>query len=270
VTGPTSADDGSLFVPDGDLLVPTELARGPWSPDSLHGGPVAAAVVRSVERAVAPDDALAICRLTLELVRPVGTGPLAVSSTVVRPGRKVQLVDSVVRQGDLEVAWGRSLRIRVDPTIPVTTPSAPEDPAPDGPDSGERLASTWDAYPAFHNAGMEVRFVGGRFDRRGPGTAWFRLQVPVVAGEEPSPVQRAVAAADFGNGISAELDLGSALFINPDLTVSLHRPPVGEWVCVAARTRFGSPGIGATESALWDEEGRIGRAVQQLFVEPAR
>jgi len=29
----------SLFEPDGDRLVPTELARGPWSPESLHGAP---------------------------------------------------------------------------------------------------------------------------------------------------------------------------------------------------------------------------------------
>ena len=31
-------------------------------------------------------------------------------------------------------------------------------------------------------------------------------------------------------------------FINPDLTLVVHRPPVGEWVCLDARTRFGAPG----------------------------
>jgi len=92
----------------------------------------------------------------------------------------------------------------------------------------------------------------------------------VVDGETPSPVQRVVAAADFGNGISAELDFRTALFINPDLTVSLTRPPEGEWVCVDARTRFGAPGLGTAESVLWDVDGRIGRAVQDLLVEPAR
>ncbi len=102
---------------------------------------------------------------------------------------------------------------------------------------------------------------------RGPATAWFRLRYPVVLGEEPSPWQRAVAAADFGNGVGAELDFGSSRFINPDLTVSIHRPPVGEWVCLSSRTRFGTPGIGATESELWDGHGRIGRAVQNLLVE---
>lgn len=259
----------SLFVPDGDRLVPTELARGPWSADSLHGGPVAAAVARSVE-GITGDDGLALTRLTLDLLRPVADAPIAVVSRVARPGRRVQVVETVVSQSGVEVTWARSLRIRFDPTLPPVSASTPEDPAPAGPESGVEVASTVQDYPAFHNQGMEIRFVGGRFDRSGPSTAWFRLACPVVVGETPSPVQRAVAAADFGNGISAELDFRTHLFINPDLTVSLIRPPVGEWVCVDARTRFGAPGIGSAESVLWDEGGRIGSAVQDLLVEPIR
>jgi hypothetical protein len=117
---------------------------------------------------------------------------------------------------------------------------------------------------------MEVRFVEGRFDRLGPATAWFRLRGPVVLGSPTSPWQRVAAAADFGNGVSAELPFATSLFINPDLTVSVHRPPEGEWVCLQARTRLGSPGVGASESALWDTRGRIGRAIQNLVVEVAR
>ena len=271
MTGARIADEPTaLFVADGELLVPTELARGPWSPDSLHGGPVAAAVARSVERSAAGGDGLVLVRLTLDLIRPVGTAPIQVSSRLVRPGRKVQLVDTIVTQAGQEVASSRSLRIRVDAALPEVIPSTPEDAPPDGPELSEELRSSHQAYRAFHTHGMQIRFVHGRFDRPGPAAAWFRLRFPVVAGESPSPVQRAVAAADFGNGIGAELDFATDVFINPDLTVSLHRPPVGEWVCVDTRTRFGSPGVGAAESALWDEEGRIGRSVQNLYVEPAR
>jgi hypothetical protein len=79
-----------------------------------------------------------------------------------------------------------------------------------------------------------------------------------------------MAVADFGNGVSSELEFGSYLFINPDLTVYLLRDPVGEWVCLDARTRFGPPGTGLAESALWDERGRMGRALQSLFVERVR
>jgi hypothetical protein len=102
----------------------------------------------------------------------------------------------------------------------------------------------------------------------GPATVWFRLRCPVVLGEEATPWQRGAAAADFGNGVSSELDFTAATFINADLTLSMHRPPVGEWVCLEARTRYGSPGLASAESAVWDEQGRIGRAVQHLVVQP--
>ena len=92
----------------------------------------------------------------------------------------------------------------------------------------------------------------------------------MVAGEEPSALQRALAAADFGNGVSAALDWSAWAFINPDLTVYLEREPVGPWVGLDAQTRVGPDGIAVAESVLHDERGRIGRAVQALLVEPRR
>jgi hypothetical protein len=270
MTGPDRANDDvdALFVPDGPRLVPTDRARGPWTPDSLHGGPVAAAVARATEQSVPADDGMRTTRLTLELLRPVGTAPMTVTGAVVRPGRRVQVVDTVVEQGGVEVAWGRAVRIRVDPDLDAPEPVTPEDPAPDPPERGTEVPSPLGRYRGFHNAGVGIRYVSGRLGIPGPATAWFRLLVPVVAGEEPSPEQRAVAVSDFGNGISAELDFTASLFINPDLTVHLVRPPEGEWICLDARTRFGPPGTGLAESALWDTRGRIGRALQSLYIGP--
>jgi hypothetical protein len=256
----------ALFIEEGGAMVPTVNARGPWTPDALHGGPVAALVARAAE-SVPGGDELQLVRITLELLRPVPLKPLHVTSAVVRPGRRVQLIDTVIESGGVEVAWSRALRIRRSGQEQQAEPTVPEDAAPDPPELGVSLPTVVDGYRAFHNEGMEIRFVGGVFNQPGPATGWFRLRCPVVLGEVPTPWQRAAGAADFGNGISAELEFGSGLFINPDLTVSLHRPPVGEWVCLDARTRFGTPGIGAAESELWDVEGRIGRAVQHLVVE---
>jgi hypothetical protein len=266
VTGAGEAD--ALFVPDGDHVVPTERSRGPWSPDALHGGPVAALVAGSVE-ALSGGDGLQLVRIGLELLRPVPVAPLFVTSMVARPGRRVQLVDTVVEADGVEVAWSRALRIRAA-DADVREPTVPEDPAPAPPEHGVTSPTDPKAYRAFHNGGMEMRFVEGRFDALGPATAWFRLRCPVVLGTATSPWQRAAAAADFGNGVSAEIPFATSLFINPDLTVSVHRPPLGEWVCLRARTRFGTPGIGAAESELWDRHGRIGRAVQSLLVEPGQ
>jgi hypothetical protein len=93
----------------------------------------------------------------------------------------------------------------------------------------------------------------------------MRQLVPLVAGEEPSPLQRTLVIADVGNGISAVLDPSEFLFINVDLTVHLERMPEGEWICVDAATRPRPNGIGSAESELADRRGRIGRGVQTLL-----
>ena len=117
----------------------------------------------------------------------------------------------------------------------------------------------------YHTA-MEWRSVDGGFLEPGPATVWMRMGCPLVAGEEPTPLQRTLVAADVGNGISAVLDWRRYLFINVDLTVHLERMPEGEWVCVDAVTLPQRNGIGTAESVLSDERGRIGRAAQALLI----
>lgn len=268
-----AAEPGSLFEPDGTVLVPTTRARGPWSPDALHGGPVAALVARCAERhGDNGEDGRQLARLTLELLRPVPLAPLTVTSAPVKSGRRVQLLDVVVRAGEVELATARVLRLRVASDGPDPGGrSSPEVPAPPPPEACPPAPAPYDRYEAFHNRGVEMRFadrLGGSVP--GPSTVWIRLRVPVVAGEAPTPWQRTAAVADFGNGISSELDFTTTTFVNADLTVSVHRPPSGEWVCLDARTRYGTPGIAAAESALWDRQGRVGRSLQHLVVEAAR
>jgi len=114
---------------------------------------------------------------------------------------------------------------------------------------------------------VEMRRAAGSWTEPGAATMWFRLLVPVVAGEEPSPLQRVAVAADFGNGVSAALERGKYLFINPDLTINLHRHPVGDWVALDAVTYAEADGVGMAESALSDQRGRIGRSLQSLLVD---
>jgi Thioesterase-like superfamily len=111
---------------------------------------------------------------------------------------------------------------------------------------------------------MEIVFARGKFLEPGPATVWMRPRVALVEGEEFTPLQRVMVAADGGNGVSAPLDWSGFIFINTDLSVHLLRPPVGEWVCLDAVTHV--DGIGMTDTALWDERGRIGRAAQTLLV----
>lgn len=258
----------ALFEPDGSRYAPTELARGPWSPQALHGGPPAGLLARSAE--LAPGgDAMQVARISIELLRPVPLAPLDVETTLLRPGRKVQLVGASLRAGSTEVARAVALRIRtID--LPVPTVPSPVVPPP-GPEAGRAGGAPWESlsdYPAFHNQGVEHRFVAGGFDRPGPATDWIRLRLPLVAGEPTSPLARVVAVADFGNGVSWVLPRRDGWqFINPDLTVGLHRLPAGEWVCLEAETAVEPHGIGQSVSRLWDERGRLGWAMQSLLLE---
>jgi hypothetical protein len=260
----------AIFVRDGDLYVPTELARGPWSPDAQHGGAPAALLARLIEH-FAGGASMFVARLTVELLRPVPISPLAPRVRFTRPGRKVQLVEASLSSGDVEVARCTGLRIRrTDIALPPILPNYRQPPAPAG---GISSQPPWASvgYRAFHNAGVEHRFVAGSFDRPGPATDWIRLRVPLVEGEETSALCRVAAAADFGNGVSWVVHRSDGFsFINPDLSVYLHRYPAGEWVCLDAVTYVEPHAVGLAESRVFDERGPIGRAAQSLLIERAR
>jgi Thioesterase-like superfamily len=145
-------------------------------------------------------------------------------------------------------------------------PASPDEPAPAPPEA----ATVKPFFPTGQDTGyhtaMDARFVSGGFVEPGPAVVWLRMRQPLVGSEPPSPLVRALVAADTGNGVSAELDFRVHLFINTELTVHLFREPEGEWVCLDAVTRTGSAGVGLSESVLADTRGRFGRADQTLFV----
>jgi hypothetical protein len=101
----------------------------------------------------------------------------------------------------------------------------------------------------------------------GPCRAWFRLRVPVVAGEDPTPAQFAMVVADSGNGAGSALQFGRYGFVNPELSVHLARQPRGEWLCLDAGTVLGDAGAAVADSRLWDGGGLVGTSTQGLLVE---
>ncbi len=246
---------------DGTTYLPTELTRGPWQDDAQHGGPPAA-LLAGVAGSVSSDLPMQVARLTVELLRPVPLAPLTVATEMLRPGRRVQLVSAELHHDGTPVARATALRIRVGE---VTLPELPSTPPPHGPDASHPPRRV----PAggYVREGVDVRFVTGDFADPGPGTAWIRLRVPVVAGEAPSALQRVAAAADFGNGVSAHLPVKTHLYVNPDLTVYLFRLPAGEWVGLDSTSFLDPAGIGLAETALFDRHGRIGRSAQALYVD---
>lgn len=255
----------SIFEVTGpDVYVPTEAALGPWTDQALHGGPPAMLLAREVERFQAEDD-MFVARLTVELLRPIGRSPLAVRCRLVRPGRKVQLVEASLWRDEVEVARATALRIR---RTTVEVPRSAEPPPHPLPAPAGGWTGSYRPGPAYHRLGVEIRTAHDAVPEPAPGWAWIRLRLPLVPGEAPSGLVRVCAAADFPNGISFVVDPRQMSYINPDLTVYVHRLPVGEWVLVVARTWLEPHGMGVAEGALFDERGRIGRSVQALLVEP--
>jgi hypothetical protein len=249
-------------VADG-RFVASELSRGPWDPGAQHGGAPAALSVRALERLPAPEG-LVLARVTYEFVRPAPVGPVEVHASVVRPGKRVQLLEASMVADGVEVVRARGLQVRA---AEAGSFSLDESVVPPGPEHGRPAEIRPPHRPMFALDAIEIMFVEGGWGG-GPCTAWFRLRSPLVDDEVPSPLQRLAAAGDFGNGISATLSWDEYLYINPDLTLYVERPPVGEWICLQSETRISAGGIGVAESVLFDSRGRVGRATQALLVAP--
>jgi hypothetical protein len=260
----------SFYEPDGDRYVATELTRGPWDPGAQHAGPPAALLGREIERlgngrVGGPDGPAAqVGRITYELMRSVPIAPLTVSAEIVRPGRRVEMAEATLSDSDGEVMRARAWRLRAEEVEFRETPGRRE--PPPGPDKGKPGEFFHTGFDVGYHTAMEYRFVSGAFMEAGPAVVWMRMAVPLLPGEEPSPLQRVLAAADSGNGVSAALDWKTYLFINVDLTVHLNRMPEGEWVCLDAVTLPERNGVGIADTALFDERGQIGRAAQTLLV----
>ncbi|MBV9367739.1 MAG: thioesterase family protein [Solirubrobacterales bacterium] len=255
-----------VFEGSDGRFVATDFGRGPWDPRALHGGAPAALLVRAFERLPGPEG-LGLARVTYEFLRPVPVGPLEVRADVVRPGRRVQLLEGSVLADGVEVVRARGLRVQTADAGGAGGAGGEEAQPPPGPEHGQPAKIRVPHRPMFAFDAIEIVFVAGQWGG-GPSTAWFRLRSPIVAGETPSALQRLAAAGDFGNGISATLSWYEYLYINPDLTLYVEREPVGEWICLESRTRISPGGIGLAESVLYDTRGRVGHATQALLVAP--
>jgi hypothetical protein len=185
---------------------------------------------------------------------------------VVRPGRTVELIEASLDAGGRDVIRARAWRLRAAPLdLPSGALDEPVTPPPVPDTTTHAFGPMWQG---GYLKAIEWRFVRGSFDDVGPAEVWTRLRVPLVAGEEPSGLERAVAVADSGNGLSRLLDMDSWWFINTELTVHLYRIPVGDWIYVDARTTLTGTGVGLARTMLADRAGEFGIGAQALMIGP--
>jgi hypothetical protein len=279
--------ESAFYEPAGnDSYVATAATVGPWSPDAQHGGPPSALAARALERHE-PDERQRLARVSIDILRPVPIGKLTLRTRTIRPGRRITLVETAIEADGQDVLHARGWRIErpaqevpeiVDGTRAGTLPS---DSQGDPPPIFERAAGGY-------LDSIEWRFLPADFVIADPSTAdpstvdgvtaesrlaqvrraWARPRIPVLPGEQPSPMVRTLLVADSGSGVGAALPAARFIFVNVDLSVVLPRDPVGEWLLLEASTVVGPGGTGLATTRLSDEAGPCGRAWQTLLVAP--
>ncbi len=290
----------SIFLPEGEgRYTPTEYARGPWDPRAQHGGAPATLIASAFER-MQPGAELPFARLSFSFLRPVPLAPLRLSTSIVRPGRRVQELEAKLyavgpadgkskeEEGGVLVCRAHALRIvpapEELPELAVQVVRDSEPPRLPGREEGHSVhfSPGGTEYTSFAASAMEMRFLHGRplkgqlpevgvssaHTPVGTAGVWMRLRRPVLPGEAPTPLVCTMAAADFGNGIAAVLPFDEYVFINADLAITLNRRPEGEWIGLDARTLLHPGGIAWAQSVMHDERGPFGLATQALVVQP--
>ena len=253
----------SFYVPRGDgLWRATPHTTGPWEAGAQHGGPPSALLGWALQRCQPRADMM-ITRVTCEILRAIPVGDISVQARLVRPGRSVELLEATASADGREVARAAAWRVLRTGSPPVQPRLPPPPGLPDEP--RVRPPAGWtDGYISA----IEWRQVRGSLGAPGPATLWARMRYPLVPDEEPSPLERVLAIADSGNGASWELDITRWHFINPELTVHLHREAAGEWICLDAQTVISTGGAGLATSVLSDLDGPVGVAAQSLLIAP--
>jgi len=244
----------------------TELTASPWGTGSQHGGPPAALLARALESDTDAEGSL-FARLSFEFLGPIPVGELSVEVKTVRPGRRISLCEATLSEGTgRPVMLCRAWRISASPaSLPADV--GPERQTLPGPEEGEEKPFFEMAPEVGYHQGIEARFVEGSWLELGHAAAWLRMLVPLLPGEEPSPLVRVLVAADSGNGVGAALDTSAWTFVNLETTIHVHAYPGGEWVGLESSAAVRPSGVGVSRTTIHDPMlGPIGAAAQSLLV----
>ena len=253
----------AVYRLDGTRVETSALASGPWGP--MQHGSAPASLIAHIADTMPAAQPMRVARLTIDMMRPVPIAPLEIKTDVIRDGRKIRLVRIDLFADSVLVVSGSVLQIRRAPTElpaeikdePVTLP---------GPEAGRIAQGKLTENPFLTQLAISV--VKGAFNRPGPAAVWFKVERPLIEGLPTSRLMSAAVAADFCNGASTVVDYRTWTFINGDLTISLARDPVDDWILLDAETWLGPDGAGLAFGRLADRQGYFGRAVQSVLIEP--
>jgi hypothetical protein len=261
---PTSQSPDAFYLPLGEgRFTSTEHTGGPWDPRLQHAGPPSALLTRAIEQQAGTWPGH-IVRVSVDILGPIPVAELVITTQALRTGKSVELVQAELHSGDRVAARATAWRV-VDADLDLPDRPEVDHEIPPFPDAASPLPPGWGG---GYLAAMEWRQAGGIWAAPGAATVWGRMCHPLVAGEQPTGLQRVMAIADSGNGVSYVVPFEDWLFINPDLTVHVAAEPRGDWMCLDAATTVSARGSGLAASRLFDRHRLVARGAQALYVAP--
>ncbi|WP_019202937.1 thioesterase family protein [Tsukamurella sp. 1534] len=253
-----------------EVFDPTPSTASVWADTMQHGAPPAAIMVRAIEAHV-PGGAR-VSRVTVDLLGVVPITRSRVRAWVSRPGRTISQVSAEMACETAPGEYRVVARAQAWVLASSDTSAIARDLSPVLPPAGEEQG----AMPGFFShlkdqgflAACDWRFVDRPEGGDGPRQCWIRARMPLVAGEEPSPLVQVFSVIDAANGISAYLDPTAVTWMNMDMTVHFHRAPrpTGGWIGLIGDQLVGGEGIGTTESRIYDGDGAFAVGAQTLLV----
>jgi len=252
------------FLRTGDhAFTPTEHVSGAWTTDQQHVAPALGVMTHAVEvehRQRRGSDALAVSRLSFDILGVLPMEEVEVAVRLIRPGRTIELVEAVLSHAGRPAVLLRAWLLAPGDTTDVCGTHVPALPPPDS-------LPAWD--PTSVWPGGFIASARLRRDETAPGRAryWVRTDVPLLD-EETSPLASAAGLFDIANGMTVREHPSDVLFPNVDLTAHLVRPPEPGWLGFDTTVTFGPEGHGLTSSVLHDSRGALGTLAQTLTVRP--
>ena len=266
-----------IFARDGERWLPQPLATGPWYEGTMHGSAMLGLLARAIE-GVSSAGEFQVTRFTVDMMRAVPMTPLETPTQVFHAGRSSELVEARIEAEGRVCARATAMRLRLGDVDTAGEPghygTGLPMPAPDPDWTGSFIPqSTEPMPPAFHQA-VDFQPVPGA-ERP---AIWFRMRLPLVEGETLSPFVRTALISDWTYScsfISRTFRSGGIppvrgfSAINPDTSLNLHRPLVGEWVGLDGLIHYGGVGAGSALAFVHDAEGPIGHSSQSILLRPA-
>ena len=258
----------AFFDADGDALVPSKWAQGPWG-DTISGHILGGLLGWAVEQPGGAAD-LVPARLTVDLLRPTAMAPVRVQTSVRREGKRIKVVDAEVLQNDTVVCRASSVFLRQGDhpdgevwASPIVMPPLPDDSmvtANDLPFVLWAFGSDSDS-GTLGGTGVEWEQAGLR------KFAWVRELRPLITGDPMTPFVRAALAGDVTSALT-HWGTGGLRYINADFTMTLSRLPDGPYIGLAADGHHGSDGVASGSATLFDQHGPIGHSIAIALGQP--